>query len=335
MPVTNSGQISCEGQSGKDQYRALVVGLGSIGLYYDWGCDTDEKVLTHSHAFSLHEHFSLVAGVDPSAQAQRDFQQRFNRPAFSCLDDIPDSLSFDVVVIANPTPFHVETFLSVVNRFNPRCVLCEKPVGYSLQDIERISQQCVQTCTDFFVNYIRRSDPGTRQIKQYLALDDENPAQGVVWYSKGFVHNGSHFVDLLSFLLGGVVSANVVEVHSRSPNGDFLADIDLSFRYGRVSFKSLGANMANYNSLELFCRKGWLEYKEGGRKVCWHPNSDMPAQDGYYLLSGENLIIPTEMARYQWHVVQDLHRELQGERTDLCRIGDAKIIHQIVSELVV
>ena len=46
------------------------------------------------------------------------------------------------------------------------------------------------------------------------------PIKGNVWYSKGFIHNGSHLVNLMEFWLGSVIK------HSIISNGRFWNDKD-------------------------------------------------------------------------------------------------------------
>jgi hypothetical protein len=46
-------------------YTVAVVGLGKIGMLYDYQLLIGNYVLSHTRAFSTYPSFSLIAAVDP------------------------------------------------------------------------------------------------------------------------------------------------------------------------------------------------------------------------------------------------------------------------------
>jgi hypothetical protein len=61
---------------------------------------------------------------------------------------------------------------------------------------------CQDNNVKLFVNYIRISQPNSIEIKN--KIDNGTYAgslKGVVWYSKGLIHNGAHFVSLYRILV--------------------------------------------------------------------------------------------------------------------------------------
>ena len=44
----------------------LIIGLGKIGMEYDYKLKNNNKIFSHSKAIFLHKHFKLIGGVDQS-----------------------------------------------------------------------------------------------------------------------------------------------------------------------------------------------------------------------------------------------------------------------------
>lgn len=320
----------------KKKYNVLLIGLGQIGFYYDWdGEKTKPSIQSHAKAFFLHDGFNLVAAVDPCLKARQDFSLAYNIPAYESLSDLPTYINYEIVVIATPTNFHLRTVDFLAKNFKPQCILCEKPVGYHLSEINEIESICEINNISFFVNYIRRVDPAVLEIKRLISSGIEGGIlSGVVWYSKGFIHNASHFIDLLTYILGDIVSEDMVRLYGNFGD-DFLADVNIEFFSGLISFKALQHGQVDYNSMELFTSNGLLEYRSGGRDVSWQPYRIDSVSEGYCTLGSEKKIIDAELERYQLNVVSALYEELVGNKTSLCRLKEAKSIHNVVNNLVV
>lgn len=60
----------------------LIVGLGQIGMGYDFELDPKDYVYSHARAFSLHPEFHLVGGVDPDEKQRHGFVIGYRSAAF-------------------------------------------------------------------------------------------------------------------------------------------------------------------------------------------------------------------------------------------------------------
>ena len=155
----------------------LIVGLGSIGMLYDLESSDQAHVLSHAKAFSQHENFVLVAGVDPDPIARKKFSDKYS--AWSG-HDLAEALRIscpDVVVLASPTNTHAETLKSILAHAKPKVVLCEKPISYSLQEAQFMVSACRDANCLFFVNYLRRVEPGVVEIKRRLVVGEIRGAE--------------------------------------------------------------------------------------------------------------------------------------------------------------
>ena len=178
--------------------KCLIIGLGQIGMGYDIDHDSTNVVYSHARAISLHPEFQLTGGVDPCSQQRAIFEEHYNVPAFDHIEDAIEQLQPSVVIIANPTCIHHKTLSEVINQIKPKAILCEKPLAYDLVAAREMVDACDSAGINLYVNYPRRSDPGVIEIKRLIEADEfTGPIKGVVWYSKGFLNNGSHFFNLL------------------------------------------------------------------------------------------------------------------------------------------
>jgi len=306
------------------RHRVLIVGLGSIGMLYDLENSDQAHVLSHAKAFSQHENFVLVAGVDPDPIARKKFSDKYG--AWSG-HDLAEALRIscpDVVVLASPTNTHAEILKSVLAHEKPKVVLCEKPISYSLQEAQFMVSACRDANCLFFVNYLRRVEPGVVEIKRRLVAGEiQAPAKGVVWYTKGLIHNGSHFINLLEFWLGAIQEAVPIEAARISTSLDLQANVRVSFTHGEALFIAVPDHYFTHHEIHLVCPNGCLRYENGGAKMSWQPVDASTAGSQYTLLTETAEVIPTEAKRLQAVVTHELSRALSGFPTSLCTGEDA------------
>lgn len=306
------------------RHKALIVGLGSIGMLYDLESSDQAHVLSHAKAFSQHENFVLAAGVDPDPIARKKFSDKYG--AWSG-HDLAEALRIscpDVVVLASPTNTHAEILKSILAHAKPKVVLCEKPISYSLQEAQYMVSACRDANCLFFVNYLRRVEPGVVEIKRRLVAGEiQAPAKGVVWYTKGLIHNGSHFVNLLEFWLGAIQEAVLIDAARISNNLDFQANVRVSFKRGEALFIAVPDHYFTHHEIHLVCPNGCLRYENGGAKMSWQPVDASTAGSQYSLLTETTEVIPTEAKKLQAVVTHELSKALNGFPTSLCTGEDA------------
>jgi predicted dehydrogenase len=303
---------------------ALVIGLGQIGMGYDLTLDPELNVLTHARAFHRHPSFRLIGGVDPDAQRRSEFESAYSCPSYADVGSALEALSPDVVAISVPTPLHVEAIRQIFKACTPQAILCEKPLSYRLEDAREIVAMCAEYSCRLYVNYIRRADPGVHEIKQ--RMNDARiqlPVKGVAWYSKGLFNNGSHFLDLIQYWLGEMRSFQVMHRGRLWGDGDPEPDVMVVFEKGTVYFLAAQEEHFSHYTVELVSPAGRLRYECGGEKIIWQSARKSPSSPGYTLLDPGEERIPTEFARIQWHVVDQMAASLRGQQADICSGNEA------------
>ena len=192
-------------------FDVLIIGLGQIGMGYDFDLDHGEYVYSHAAAFSQHKDFNIVGGVDTDSNFGKFFTEKYNSVFYDNAKDALQKTEPDIVVIAVSTEFHNQVLKDVVKYTNSKVVLCEKPLSYSVKEANSMQQTCNDNNIQLFVNYMRNSLPDSIMVKEKIKNGEYSRSfKGVVWYSKGLIHDGSHFVNLLTNWLGPIKESGCI-----------------------------------------------------------------------------------------------------------------------------
>ena len=300
-------------------FSVLIVGLGQIGMGYDLHHDVSSQIYTHANAFSQHPDFHLVGAVDPEKKKRDMFELTYHCPSYSDLDVALSEHKPHLVIIAVPTQYHFTILNQVLEKSEPRAVLCEKPLSYNLDKANSMVELCYEKNVSLYVNYMRRSDPAVIEIKRRLDTNEiVTPIKGIAWYSKGFQHNGSHFFNLLEFWLGPFKSAEVLNSGRLWENLDPEPDVRLVFSRGIVVMLAAWEEKFSHYGIELLGKNGRLRYEKGGKVIEWQGLQDDRDFDGYTTLNEKPDIINSGVERYQWHVADQLALAFNGTNHHLC-----------------
>jgi predicted dehydrogenase len=303
-------------------------------MEYDLDLDPEKAIYTHARAISMHPAFELLAAVDPIRQKRDIFTEHFQLPAFTNVREALGKVSPTVIIIASPTVSHVELVIEVLELCHPKIILCEKPLAYDLGDARNLVELCKNAGVKLFVNYIRRSDPGAIDVKKRLVNYFDKPVKGIAWYSKGFIHNGSHLFNLLEFWLGKYVQATVINDGRLWQEHDTEPDVQVQFEHGTVLFFAAWEEIFSHYTIELLGSWGLLRYERGGEYITWLDTQDNKETKGYTFLKTTPEIILNRMNYYQLSVFEQIAEEMLGRKTSLCTgeeaLGTLEAINSII-----
>ncbi len=177
-------------------YSVLICGAGNIAHRFD--TPEGDAIFTHTKGFLRHGGFRVAAIIDEQTERAKEAAEVWNIPRYGrCLDDVRDS-GYDVVSICTPDHTHAQ-YLRDALTLQPKLVLCEKPLSASIEEASALVELYQRHDVHLAVNYSRR----WLQNFQHLSAQALSGAFGKVVsarmkYYKGFLHNASHFMDLLS-----------------------------------------------------------------------------------------------------------------------------------------
>ena len=298
--------------------KCLIIGLGQIGLKYDIELSED-YVLTHSRSVSFHTEFELVGGVDKNKMNREEFVKNYCKPVYSDTKNAILETKPSMIIISSPTTTHLSILDTIIETSSPKAILCEKPLDSDSKNASEMLKKCSENGIQLFVNYIRRCDPGSLQIKKMIDMGIINkPIKGIVWYSKGLKNNGSHFINLLENWFGECINVkNISKGKNYIDIGDNDYDFTLSFKNVEIIFYSSLENSHSYNSIELMCPSGRLVYEDGGGKIFWQQVNESNK------LSSEKKLIQEDMNKYQYNVLNSINNVLNNKNVSISMGEDA------------
>jgi len=310
------------------------VGLGKIGMGYDLHLPIEGFVHSHARALCLHPSFELSCAVDPDNARRQMFENTYHVPAYSTISEALSNHVVDFGVIATPTEMHLQGLQELLGSAGPKAILCEKPLSYKVSDSRRMISECKKRNVQLYVNYMRRSEPGAIEVKRRIdSAQIIGPIKGVVWYSKGFLHNGSHFVNLLEYWLGDVIRFDVASYGVNLSDFDASPDVHIIFEKGSVFFLSTQESNLNNHSVELIAANGRLRYEDSGRSIEWRTVSLDAGTQFEQRLSNSTEVIDSDLSRYQLHVLDNIALCLSGGEGRFCSGGQGLQTHEYVSRI--
>ncbi|MCG8380342.1 MAG: Gfo/Idh/MocA family oxidoreductase, partial [Proteobacteria bacterium] len=308
--------------------KVLIVGLGQVGMGYD--LDSNSSISSHAKSFSSHSKFKLIGGVDKDLSRRKLFEENYRLPSYSKVSEAVLDETPDVVVIAVATEFHFSIFTEVINSCSPRAILCEKPLSYFYDEANKIVTQSEKRGIQLYTNYLRRCDNAIIDIKKRIHKNKIiTPFKGICWYTKGLIHNGSHFINLFQFLFGDVKSFEIINPGRQLNSSDIEADVKIRFGSGDIYFLSIPEENFSHCAFEMIFENGQLRYEHG--VMSWNSVVADKIVAGYKVINETPEIIDSDTSRLQWHVVDQLSRSLAGENSHICN-GKAGLSTQYVLE---
>ncbi len=316
------------------KFSVAILGLGNIGMGYDKGFRGATHVYTHARAFDLHPGFSLVGAYDTNPRKRAEFHTRYKKPAFSSVDKMFKEVRPEVVVVASPTSEHKKSVATALEGENVLAILCEKPMAANIEDSSQIVQACKKKRKALFINFIRRADPGILEVKRRIENRRiKGPFKSVVWYSKGLLHNGCHYVDLMTFWFGPIYGVSLIGSAKKHWKAKNEPDCQLDCDSGSIVF--LAAEEKNYShyTSEIVAQNGRLRLETDGT-ILWQVAESNPLFSGRRKLNARPEVIRGDMSRYQLNIAEQLYRALVGKKHALCSGSEAlasqKWIHKIL-----
>lgn len=184
----------------RTKYKAVIIGAGRIGGGLDK--PSANKILTHAHACFKNPNIQLVAFIDNNIKAGRAMAKRWGCEFFSSLQELYSKIQPDIICICTPNDTHF-TILQELSHYQPKLVICEKPLTTNLKDTESIKSLYKQLNIPILVNYTRRFDKDIQKLRNQIISNHYGKillSSGI--YNKGILHNGSHMIDLCRYLFG-------------------------------------------------------------------------------------------------------------------------------------
>lgn len=286
--------------------KCLIVGLGKMGLLYDYGSKTKYS-LTHVSSINKSNFFSLYGIVDSNKKIREKCEKTFNIKTFSNLEDVDDK-NFDLIIVSTPTSTHYKVIKEILLKFSPKVILAEKPFTNNYSEAKKISQIALKKKIKIFVNYSRITDISSSILKKKIEKAPYSNCK--IFYSKSILNNGSHFINLLQFFFGKVIKHELISNIKNS----YL----LKFKNSEaiLTKKKLGRT----NNLLIKNKKFVVDYRFKSNKIYVFKNN----QKKEILSYNKNL---------NFFVIKNLENFLKKKNYRLCTLKQALETHKFLQPI--
>jgi predicted dehydrogenase len=302
-------------------YRAAIIGAGRIGAMLDepW----NPHILTHAHGYNACEGFEIVGFVDPNLDKAEAASARWGGAAFESIDKLFETQSVGVVSVCLPDELHYATLLALAEK-PVKFIFLEKPAVRTLEEADVVRTLYGELPIRVQVNYTRRFVPEIRSIREAIRSGKYGAfLTGTGYYGKGLLHNGSHMVDLLQFLVGKVGKvakvSETVDFYDQDPSvsalltmgcgGDFylchidsrkfhVFELDLTFESKRIRIFELGTIIE--------------EYSVGDNRLF----------EGYRTLN-KDAEFPTQHSKAMYHAIANIRNNLDRNEPLVCTLEES------------
>jgi predicted dehydrogenase len=156
---------------GMQRVKVGIIGAGGIA-----------QIEHVPNLLRLRHQFEILGVYDPSATVRAFIAKEYGVATFESLDAVM-ALALDAVVIASPDPLHHEQILAALAR--GLHVFCEKPLCYSVSDIDDVVAARDKAGKVLQVGYMKRFDPsyeaallhlpGTAKTLRYISVEVNDP----------------------------------------------------------------------------------------------------------------------------------------------------------------
>jgi len=188
-----------------NKYNVLIIGAGGQGALADIpGSLNENKIISYAHAFKEHKGFTIKEFLDIDdnkiieaykiweIEIPKYFKSRQENKIHK--DDCGPLLNIDIAVVSTPDNTHYE-ILKQLAEYPLKLVICEKPICTDLQQAKEIVELYKTNGIPLMVDYTRRFIPELEALKQYGP-----PELAICEFNRGFLHSGSHAVDMFNML---------------------------------------------------------------------------------------------------------------------------------------
>lgn len=254
--------------------RFGLIGTGRIG-----------QVHARNIAAGADTELSWVA--DPFIEAARPVAERYAARLTDSAEEVIGSGEVDALLIASPTPTHVDLIAAAVDAGLP--VLCEKPIDLDIARVEALRPRVAASGVPVALGFNRRFDAGFAEVRARVAAgeigsleqltiisrDPTPPPEGYVAISGGIFRDMTiHDFDMARFFVPDIVDVLAVGTAAFDPGAREHGDFDTATTILRAASGTLVTIINSRHSasgydqrLEAFGAEGMLQVANAGSSL--------------------------------------------------------------------
>lgn len=270
-------------------YRAAVIGCGRIG---DAFAESRAAlgIYSHAEAYATSPRTILAALCDSNGEHLRRCAERWKVGSrYADARELFRAEAPEIISICTPDETHYELARAALDAPSTRAVLVEKPLALHRAEACALVDGARRRGVLLAVNYSRRYADRYRALRQDLGSAGRlGPVRRMTGhYTKGILHNGTHWLDLARFLGGEMVRVQGFPAADAAAE-DPTPSARLEFASGATGFLH-GCDEKDFTlfEMDLVTAAGRVRLVDSGRTLECFTAEDSPEISGYrYLGTG-------------------------------------------------
>ena len=307
------------------QIKSVVIGLGKIGMGYDYFSSKSkmQKITSHANALNIHSNFSLSGGVDSNILKRSTFYKKYKVNAYSSYTRAIEKTKPGLVVVSTPIHTHYEILKKIIKIKNIKIILCEKPITDSIVKTRKIYKLFIKSKKLFFVNYIRQYDPIINKVSRSIKRDISNSsAEIIVNYYNGFYNNASHMLFLISKLFGFNPKIKILSYKKKNPN--IYSNVNFEIKYKKATVKFFSKHQKTQkikNEIEIILPNKKIIFSfRSGKIFIYKKKRKIKSFNTYMNIS-------------QYNVLNNISNYLKKKEKVLCNTKDAIRVEGMLNDI--
>jgi len=280
-------------------------------------------ILTHAHGYRACEGFELVGFVDQDPAKAEAASARWGGTASDSIDKFLDSQAIDVVSICLPDELHYSTLVALAAK-PVKFIFLEKPAVTTAAEADVVSALFGELPIRVQVNYTRRFVPEIRRVREAIRSGVYgNFLTGTGYYGKGLLHNGSHMMDLLQFLVGDVGEvtkvSEVADFYDQDPSVSALLTM---LGGGIFHLCHIDCGKFHVFELDLTFEQKRIRIRELGTVIEEYSVGDNRVFEGYRTLN-KDAEYATEHSKAMYHAIANIRNNLDRNESLVCTLEES------------
>lgn len=279
--------------SSTSKYRVGVIGCGRAGT-------------SRARAFDLHPLCEVVAIADTDPENLELGCRRFGVPGYNSYEEMFANEQIHIAMPVLPVRPNADAVVASA-RAGVKAIFCEKPLTASLEDADRMVEECRSRGVHLAAGVVVSSHPDYQKAYELVASGELGEVQRINLY-EGNGQGGCHGLNLARKF------ANKAEVDwvTGWVEGDPFSDYEEAYEEGDIGFGNIGGYIRFANGIECYSSYneiGWRGIEVvGSRGVLYNWNNTAL---GLKLWKAEEGIEPRGI--HDLREVEDLFQEYRAE----------------------
>jgi predicted dehydrogenase len=301
-----------------DKLNVLIIGAGRIGAFFDK--PGSKHVLTHAHAFSMHPGFTLLGFHDTDRRKASKAASVWGGQAAEIDQFFEERV--DVVSIAVPDAYHYP-LLRKIAAYPVGIVFLEKPVATTMGHARKIAETYRKKKVPVCLNYRRRFVPDFQAIRAAIGSGRYGDfVGGTGYYGKGLLHNGSHMIDLLRFLVAEPRSFTVIDHSLDYSRDDPSVSVVLRMDGGQnFVMRHIDHRLYTLFEMDLFFERARLRIVDSGFTVEMHEIKKDRIFSGYRNME-KTRESGTSLKNALYYAAENIYRHMRNGVPLACTLHD-------------